>query len=184
MGYEPETAIVRYKNKWYVYDCCLEGNYEFAITDGKCFDSESEARSYAFTVEAECGIHSYYPFAFQVHERLAIRQKFKRSPNPTPKFWEQELKESNERKSQLALELKKHGLEIRDDSVMCCRLIDGDTTQSLDSVVKSCVEMNFLFKHTQYRRCRDKEIAWRHYKTHHPGGDLVPELLRDLFDSK
>ncbi len=188
MGYEPYTAMVFYKQKWYVYSPVLEGNYEQAVLHGKCFENELDAYHYAETIPSDMGLEVYRPYAYKVNERLDNYDHFATACYDRIKnrFWEQDLKESNARKSSLACELSKHGLSIRDDSQMCSKFIDGGFIDGgekldLDWVVLNCVEMNFLFSCTNYRRTRDKAVAWQNYKKLKPDEQWVPAILRDIF---
>jgi hypothetical protein len=56
---------------------------------------------------------------------------------------------SDVRRQQLSVALSAEGLELRSDSVLCCKFIDGNLQQSLNYVVEQMAEMNFYFSQTR-----------------------------------
>jgi hypothetical protein len=53
------------------------------------------------------------------------------------------------RKDLLSAGLKEEGLELRSDSMLCSKFIDGSLQQSVEHVVSQMVEMNFYFTQTR-----------------------------------
>jgi hypothetical protein len=182
MSADDEIAVVHYKGKWYV-DRVGGFNYCSAVMHGKVFDNQEEAESYAsqFSDSTEYGMNTYTPTTHQVNE--ALESCFRQSKN---KFWSKELLESNARKLDLVAELKKHSIELRDNSFVSNQFIDGSSQYTLDQTVRIAVEMDFLFRCTIYRRYHSpnaKHLAWKDYKSKNPLGEKVPELLKEYFQS-
>jgi hypothetical protein len=183
MSADDEIAVVHYKGKWYV-DCVMGQNYSAAVMHGKVFDTQEEAEAYGsqFEDSTEYGMGTYTPTTHQVNETL--ESCFRQSRN---KFWSKELLESNSRKLDLVSELKKHNVELRDNSFVSNQFIDGSSQYTLDQTVRIAVEMDFLLRWTRYRWCRHlenaKQIAWKDYKSKHPLGEKVPDLYKEYFES-
>jgi hypothetical protein len=69
--------------------------------------------------------------------------------------------ERNERKQQVNNALQEAGLELRSDSKLCQKYIDGEPI-NLDDVVKRMCQMRYLYEHCNMNECRN--IAYNKYK--------------------
>lgn len=177
MSQDDEIAVVLYKNEYYVYRVG-GGNYEYAIIEGTKFKTLESALKYAESIDdTEYGVTEYDPFEYEINEHL---EKYSQEHPKMVKFWSDDLKLSNDRKSMLVNELKKHNLLLRSDSKLCKLYINGNQ-ENLEHVILTMVEMDFLFKHAKYQRfrfCENPKLeAWNYFKAT-KRDDLVPDILK------
>lgn len=67
----------------------------------------------------------------------------------------------NKRKNKLINELNKYKLQLRNDSVLCQKYIDGVSDYDLDEFVLKMCEMKYLYEYCHMGECRN--IAYEHY---------------------
>ncbi len=178
MGDDDEIAVVLYKNHYYV-DNVWGGNISVAVKQGQKFASKEEALEYASHGTAHYGMTYHEPFEFEINEQLENLYK-----TATNKFWQEELKDSNERKQRLDTGLSVYNLSSKkifqtwyDKDAQICRLFIDGKLENLDEVVMKLVELDFLNKNTSYHRFRrypdGKKKAWSSMKK----SIAVPEAL-------
>ena len=71
-----------------------------------------------------------------------------------------------DRYQELTQALEARGCELRNDSKLCAKYIDGTTTNNLEYVIERMYEMKFLFTHTNYENIRS---------------DIVDKLIKNKY---
>ena len=74
----------------------------------------------------------------------------------------------DKRKNKLINELNKYKLQLRNDSVLCQKYIDGESEYDLDEIVLRMCEMKYLYEYCHMDECR--RIAYEHYKAEKEAG--------------
>lgn len=62
----------------------------------------------------------------------------------------------NKRKEKLVSELRKVGLTLRDDSVLCQNYIDGDDSEDLEWIIYRMCQMKYLYEYCNMDECKDE----------------------------
>jgi len=94
------------------------------------------------------------------------------------------------RKYELVNALKSNGLELRDDSQLCKKFIQGETEKTLEEVVIIMLEMKFLYAHTNYGKvmsrllCEARDLAENHVQYMHGIHNMVQyrEMVEEMID--
>ncbi len=88
---------------------------------------------------------------------------------------------TNKRRDSLIKALNEAGLELRSDSQLCKKYINGDKDNSLDEVVLRMCQMKYLYDYCHMEKCKD--IAYEEYKDDYRYGYYPDGSVHDRAES-
>jgi hypothetical protein len=88
--------------------------------------------------------------------------------------------ERQQRKNQLVMALAERGLELRSDSTLCERYINGDQAYTLQNLVNIMDEMRFYFNHTRYAEFYDDESGYASYDEFDEDSEAMDNYIEDI----
>ena len=100
--------------------------------------------------------------------QLKKQEKEEKSNARRTKIWENKNAKEALQRNKLIQALQIAGLELRNDSVLCKKYIDGKSDYDLDESVLRMCEMKYLYEYCHMNECRN--IAYEHYRSEKEAG--------------
>jgi len=126
------------------------------VVKEKCSYGPATYFTVADVKEKACEVHNVLAKNLDSHIEKLTNHKLKLAKERKDKILQNKQNKEDNRKAKLSVALKKAGVELRNDSTLCKKYIEGDKdlNYSMDKIVKRMCQMKYLFEYCHMDECR------------------------------